>query len=285
MAEFILSAFADEISPDFGEQIDSLERLGINMIELRGVNGKSFTELTDREAEQAASLLRSRGISLSALGTPIGKIHTDGDFASHKKLLERIMELGEIFGCRRLRVFSFYPAAGIPRGEFRKAVYGMLSELLDAADKRGFTLCHENEKGIYGQSPESERELLEMFGGRLRAVLDNGNFPFCGEDASGAYETLKDYVEYMHIKDCDSNGIIVPPGMGNACLADTLAKIDADRDGDFILTVEPHLMMFTGLSSLSDTDDIKHKYSFSSSYEAFAFAVEELRKIINGIRS
>lgn len=283
MAKFILSAFADEISPVFDEQLCSLKKLGINMLELRGVDGKSFTALTDAEVDAVKQKLLSAGITLSALGSPIGKIKVDGDFEEHKALLSRIMDIGEKLNCRRIRIFSFYPAEGMKRTAFRDKVYELLSVLIDMAEKRGFVLCHENEKGIYGQSPESVKELTDAFGGRLKAVLDNGNFPFCGEDASGAYTLLKEHVEYMHIKDCDGDGVIVPPGYGNAYLKQTLAQINESVQGDFILTVEPHLMMFTGLSSLSDTDDIKHKYSFADGYEAFEFAVNEIRKMLNDL--
>lgn len=283
MANFILSAFADEIDASFDTQLLSLKKLGINMLEIRGVDGKSFVTLTDDEIDAVKEKLESAGITLSALGSPIGKIAVDGDFDSHKALLKRIMDIGDRLGCKKIRMFSFYPAEGMARSEFKEKVYSLLDELLKMAEERGFILCHENEKGIYGQSPESVRELMDSFGGRLKVVLDNGNFPFCGEDASGAYSLLKDYVEYMHIKDCDGDGIIVPPGYGNAFLKETLAQINEDVSGDFILTVEPHLMMFTGLASLSDTDDIKHKYSFADGYEAFEFAVTEIRKMLNDL--
>lgn len=283
MANFILSAFADEIDASFDTQLLSLKKLGINMLEIRGVDGKSFVALTDDEVDAVKEKLESAGITLSALGSPIGKIAVDGDFDSHKALFIRIMDIGDRLGCKKIRMFSFYPADGMERSEFKEKVYSLLDELLKMAEERGFILCHENEKGIYGQSPESVRELMDSFGGRLKVVLDNGNFPFCGEDASGAYALLKDYVEYMHIKDCDGDGIIVPPGYGNAFLKETLAQINEDVSGDFILTVEPHLMMFTGLASLSDTDDIKHKYSFADGYEAFEFAVMEIRKMLNDL--
>lgn len=283
MANFILSAFADEIDASFDTQLLSLKKLGINMLEIRGVDGKSFVALTDDEVDAVKEKLESAGITLSALGSPIGKIAVDGDFDSHKALFIRIMDIGDRLGCKKIRMFSFYPADGMERSEFKEKVYSLLDELLKMAEERGFILCHENEKGIYGQSPESVRELMDSFGGRLKVVLDNGNFPFCGEDASGAYALLKDYVEYMHIKDCDGDGIIVPPGYGNAFLKETLAQINEDVSGDFILTVEPHLMMFTGLASLSDTDDIKHKYSFADGYEAFEFAVTEIRKMLNDL--
>ena len=44
--------------------------------------------------------------------------------------------------------------------------------------------------------------------------------------------------------------------------------------------MEPHLINFTGLSSLSKLDDIKHKFSFDSPYEAFAFATDKVRRMI-----
>jgi sugar phosphate isomerase/epimerase len=152
--------------------------------------------------------------------------------------------------------------------------------LLREAEKRGFTLCHENEKGIYGCSAAREKKLLDHFGGRLRAVLDNGNFHFCGFTAEGAYTLLKDYIEYLHIKDCGNDGIIVPPGHGDAFIKETLREVNADRKGTVVLTMEPHLVHFTGLSTLSKIDDIKHKYSFDSPYEAFAYATENVKRII-----
>lgn len=280
MANFLFSAFADEIHHDFDIQLESLKKLGIGMIELRGVDGKSFINLTDDEVMIVKSKLSSAGIGISALGTPIGKIDVDGDFEAHKRLLSRIMDIGDILGCKRLRVFSFYPAEGMSRDEFEEKAFGMLEDLLDMADARAFTLCHENEKDIYGYSPESERRLLDHFGGRLKAVLDNGNFAFCLEDASKGYPLLKDYIEYLHIKDADETGAIVPPGKGVACIKDTLAAINKDREGDVIITVEPHLMVFTGLSALSKLDDIRHVYEFESPYQAFEFATEAIRKMI-----
>ena len=46
MGKFILSAFADEISPDLKTQMDELDRHGIKYIEMRGVNGKNLVNHT-----------------------------------------------------------------------------------------------------------------------------------------------------------------------------------------------------------------------------------------------
>ena len=284
MAKFVFSAFADEIDSDFDKQIEALKALGIDMIELRGVNGKSFVEMNDDEAKNIKKKLDENGIGISALGTPIGKINVDDDFDAHLKLFYRIMDIGDILDCKVLRMFSFYPAENMSDDVFKTKVFEYIEKLLDAADKRGFILCHENEKDIFGCSPERELELMEHFGGRLKAVLDPGNFAFCFEDASKGYPLLKDYIHYFHIKDADESGAIVPPGKGVAHLYETLKAVNTDRpDEKVILTMEPHLMNFTGLSSLSKLDDIHHVYSFETPFEAFKVATEAVRSMVDSL--
>ncbi|NLN55278.1 MAG: TIM barrel protein [Clostridiales bacterium] len=280
MAEFIFSAFADEIDASFEVQLQSLNKLGIPYIELRGVNGKSFTTLTDSEVEDVANLLDKYNIKVWALGSPLGKAVTDCCAKNQTALIRRVMDIGERLDTRRIRMFSFYPEEGDSFENFEHKAFNLIESLLNEAEKRSFILCHENEKGIYGCSQARVKKMLDFFGGRLKAVLDLGNFPFCGEEAKGAYALLKDYVEYLHIKDCDSDGIIVPPGYGSAYIEETLREINSDRQGDVIITMEPHLINFTGLSSLSKLDDIKHKFSFDSPYEAFAFATDKVRRMI-----
>lgn len=283
MVEFVFSAFADEIDASFDIQLESLKKLGIGYIELRGVDGKSFTALTDDEVLDVRDRLAMSGIKVWSLGSPIGKIATDGDFEAHKRLLKRIMDIGDMLHVKRVRVFSFYPEDGISDADFEEKVFSMTAELLDMAEKRGFMLCHENEKGIYGHSAERVKRLCDHFGGRLRAVLDNGNFPFCGESAEGAYALLDGYIEYLHIKDAVTNGAIVLPGTGDARIAETLNLINADRSGKTVITMEPHLMVFEGLSSLSKLDDIKHTQEFNTPFEAFSAATDAVRKMIAGL--
>ena len=280
MAKFVFSAFADEITSDFNGQLEALERLGIPLLELRGVDGQNFTLLDDRQIDEVHKKLSAHKIGLSALGSPIGKITTGDDFDAHLRLFERIMDIGERLACRRIRMFSFYRGEGMTDEAHEREVFSRIEKLLEKSEKRGFVLCHENEKDIYGDSPQNERKLLERFGGRLRAVLDCGNFAFCGMDASPSYALMKDYLEYMHIKDADENGVIVPPGLGVAGIRDTLAAIDRDFSGEIIITMEPHLMMFTGLDKLSKLDDIRHKYSFATPYEAFETAVDAVRDML-----
>jgi len=283
MARFIFSGFADEISESFDEQLESLNKLGIPMIELRGVDGKSFVSLNDEELTIVKMKLRDHCIGISALGSPIGKFTLGGDFEQHLELFERVMDIGDFLGCKIIRMFSFYPRENTSFDLFEKEVFEKMEILLQHAENRGFILCHENEKGIYGDSQEHVVKLLERFNGRLKAVLDCGNFVFSGFSAEDSFKNLAPYIKYMHIKDCDENGVIVPALQGKAFLSEALKDANDIIDGDFIITLEPHLMMFTGLSNLSKLDDIKHKFYFKDSYEPFELTYNTIKNIVDSL--
>ena len=281
---FRFSAFADEIDPSFDAQLTALREMGIPLLELRGVDGESFVALTDAQVKTVRNKLHDAGVGLSALGSPVGKIRTDGDFCEHMKLFGRIMDIGEMLDCRRIRMFSFYPGEKHKdRGkDYEETVFEWIGRLLDVAERRGFVLCHENEKDIYGASVSSEKRLLARFGGRLKAVLDPGNFAFCLMDARPSYLEMKDYVEYMHLKDADETGAIVVPGKGKACLREILSDISSDpaRAGQtMILTVEPHLMDFVGLASLAAAE-LRQVETFRSPREAFETAYKALLPMV-----
>ena len=53
MVRFRLSAFADEADPSLKQQIEVLRRHGISLLEMRGVDGKNVSELSDAEAAEA----------------------------------------------------------------------------------------------------------------------------------------------------------------------------------------------------------------------------------------
>lgn len=283
MASFIYSAFADEISPDFDVQLSSLNALGIPYIEIRGVDGKSFVSLDDAEVAAVKEKLTSHGVKVWSLGSPIGKARTN-EKASQLSLLDRVMSIGDKLGVNRIRMFSFYPEDGDSYGVFREKALDNVASLVERAEKEGFILCHENEKDIFGDTIENVKLIADTFGGKLKVVLDNANFVYAGKEVRGAYDTLKDHIEYLHIKDCVEGSIIVPPGKGKALVAETLSKINSDRKGDVVLTVEPHLMDFAGLSSLThNNEELGHLYRFDTPYDAFVCAFGLIKEMVKAL--
>ena len=86
---FTLSAFADEIDPNPQTQIDVLRQCGVRHIELRSILKTNVLDLTDLQIQELKSLLDRHGITLSAIGSPIGKIKIDEPFAPHLQRFRR----------------------------------------------------------------------------------------------------------------------------------------------------------------------------------------------------
>ena len=103
---FIFSAFADEASPVFSEQVAALKRNGYSHIELRNVGGQKLTELTPSQAREMKQLMDDSGISVWSMGSPIGKMKMADSWQNHLDDCRRVLDLAGIFGATRLRMFT-----------------------------------------------------------------------------------------------------------------------------------------------------------------------------------
>lgn len=285
MATFILSAFADEASPVFDEQVRILKEEGISLIELRGADGKNCADLTLEEAAILREKLDAAGIGLSALGSPYGKYPLAEPFEAHLAKFRHGIEVCRVLGAKRIRMFSFYPAGEIDDAA-RAEVLRRLDVMLTLAEEAGIQLVHENEKGIYGDVTERNADLLEHFGGsqpgsgRLGFAFDPANFIQCGVKPLAAFEALHGHITYMHIKDAlMADGAVVCAGHGDGDVPEILRRLNAEREDEIILTVEPHLTIFKGLENLQD-EQLKHHESYPDSRTAFHAAVSALRDIL-----
>ena len=86
---FILSAFADEISPDPREQIAVLKACNVRHIEFRSIHKTNVLALSDEQVREFKKLLDGEGFKLSAIGSPIGKVAVDADFNAHLDKFKR----------------------------------------------------------------------------------------------------------------------------------------------------------------------------------------------------
>ena len=283
MAHYILSAFADEVSSDFTKQLEYLKSKDISYIEPRNINGTGVAAITLEEAKNAKKMLDDYKIGVSSIGSPIGKISVEDDFTDHIRLFEHVMDIAEIFETKNIRMFSFFYPKNTDVHTHRAAVLARLEILLELAEKRGLTLCHENEKAIYGEAPEDCLDLMKHFDGRMKSVLDMGNFAFCQKDPMKGYEYLAPYIEYIHIKDAFYDTRIVPAGQGEGKVFEILSAYNKYTDKDTFLTMEPHLTVFDGLNKLSNMDDIKVQNAYATPEEAFDAAVAALRGILERI--
>lgn len=280
MSKPILSAFADEYKAEFDGQLDGLREFGIDYIEVRFINGDNIADLGSEAVKEIKKKIDAKGIKVSAIGSPLGKIKTTDDMDAEMKKAERVFKTAVELEAKNIRMFSFYLDEALDAKQNRDIVYSSLERMVKLASKYGVTLCHENEAKIYGESPEACREILDYFGGELKCVFDMGNFALEGyKPYPEAYTLLRDYIEYFHIKDSLSAGAIVPPGCGEARIADIIKAHKEFSKKDFFITLEPHLQTFSGLHALVGKG-FDNPYKYETRELAFADAVEKIKAII-----
>lgn len=280
MGKIILSAFADEYSNSFTEQLEALRSFDIGHVEVRGVDGKNISVLTLGEVREMKQKLDFYGIGVSAMGSPIGKIKLDGDIEGHFEMAKRVFESANELGAKYIRMFSFYAPEGKNILDCKSEVFEHLSTLKDIAREHGVILCHENEAEIYGSVPERCLEIHNAFGGEIKTVFDMGNYVLEGvEPYPEAYGMLRDTIAYFHIKDALYEGAIVPPGKGEASIKEILADHVGYAKDDFFVSVEPHLQLFSGLNALVGRK-FDNPYKYNDQKEAFSDAVNKLKEIL-----
>lgn len=242
---FILSGFGDEIASDLDEQLDALQSLGIQYLELRGAWGKSVLDLSDAELRQVKSALDGRGMAVSAIGSPIGKVALDAPFAPHLDDLRRILDMAEYLSSPYVRLFSFWVAEGEHEAK-RAEVMERVAAFCRTAEDARVMLLHENEKEIYGDTPERCADILRTVAApNLQAVFDPANYVQVGVEKpfDRGWPLLIDYVVYAHIKDALlSDGEVVPAGEGDGQVPELLRAMK-QRGGDYYLSLEPHLVL------------------------------------------
>ena len=256
---FILSGFADEISADPGEQVATLAAESISHLELRSAWSVNVAELSDDQVASLSRILDDAGVRVSAIGSPIGKIDVTAPLGPELERMRRIAAVADAFGTSIVRVFSFFIPAGQPAERYRGQVISRMSALAELAEQSGLVLAHENEKEIYGDSPERCADLLSAVDSpALRATFDAANFVQCGfRPHADAYALLRPYLVYLQVKDALAmTGEVVPAGEGDGQVPQTLAALAADGFAGFV-SLEPHLAAAGRYGGFSGQDEFR----------------------------
>lgn len=272
-------AFADEASPQLSGQIQALLENSLDGMEIRNVDGENVSALSPEKARIIRRRMDDAGLAVWSIGSPLGKADITDDFYKQTEMLKCMLEIADILGAAHLRLFSFYTPE-TDRDAWRDVVLERLGTFTEIARGSGVMLCHENEKGIFGDTAASCAELHRALPA-LHAVFDPANFVQCREDAAAAWRLLRPYVRYLHIKDAQPDGSVVPAGCGAGHIPEILA--DYAARGGAAVTLEPHLAEFVGLSALEragETSRIGAVYRYPTAEAAFASAADALRKLL-----
>lgn len=213
----------------------------------------------------------------NAFASPIGKIFITQAFEKELELFKHILEIAHLLETKYIRMFSFF----IPKGEspevYREEVLKRWQAYCEAAKGKNITLLHENEKDIYGDTIERCYDLLTSLDcPYVKDTFDFANFIQVGEDTRQAYETLKDFIAYVYIKDATKTGEVVPAVKGIGEISVLLKKLK-DKNYEGYLSIEPHLGSFKGLEKFELSETFKELPEGGE--KLFAIAVEAFREI------
>ena len=273
-------AFADEASPNIDEQIAALKRNGLNGLEIRNVDGVNVSDITLEKAKEVKQKLSSNGLITWSVGSPIGKIDIEkDDFKAHIEKLKHTLEIANILESKNIRMFSFYMPEGKDASDYKNEVIDRLGQMCEIAKTHNVFLCHENEKGIYGDIPERCLEIHKAVP-ELKGIFDPANYVQSGADTLKAWDMLKSHIYYMHIKDAKLDGTVVPAGQGDGNVREIVKSFISGGGNSF--TIEPHLAVFEGFSHLERKGEtsVITEYGYPDSNTAFDAACDAFKNLL-----
>ncbi len=277
MQEIKIYAFTDEANPMIDGQIKALIRNGLHGMEIRNVDGVNIADFTTQKAKEVKAKLDEQGLEVWSLGSPMGKIGIQEDFGVHLDKFKHTLEIAKILNSQNIRLFSFFIPNNSEPSIHKEEVFARLGQFVETAKHYDITLCHENEKGIYGDTPQRCLEIHKQFP-EIKAVFDPANFVQCGVDTLQAWTLLKKYVHYLHIKDALADGFVVPAGKGIGNVGKIAREFMAMGGKNF--TIEPHLTVFDGFEKLEQGEKFKAYCEFANNDIAFDTACESFKSFL-----
>lgn len=288
--KIVISGFADEIGADFDMQLETVKKLGMEYISLRSADGKGIADYTLEEiTENIKPRLDAAGVKVSSIGSPIGKVGVEDREGFERQLaqLDTLCRICRALDCRYVRMFSFFIPEGADPADYRGDVLEKLEQFIAVAERHGVILIHENEKDIYGDTGARCLDLMETLGGAcFKTAFDFANFVQCGEDTVRCWDMLREHIVYIHVKDAmyaDKENVLC--GTGEGRIKEILTKAIRDEGYEGFLTLEPHLVIFSSLSTLETADaaDIIKKEKARDGAEAYGMQYHALEEILRSI--
>lgn len=289
MKKIKLSGFTDEISSDLIEQLEEAKRVGLDAVCLRKINERNIVEYSLKEVQQwIKPLLGKYGLTVSSIGSPLGKIPIEDEKAYEKQLIlaEHTCNIAKLLNCKYIRIFSFYMPNIEESDVYEEIVIKKLKGFLSIFEKYGIVALHENEKDIYGDSVAHCNDLFTALQSQgFGAIFDFANFVQCDENPLEGFRILEPYIRYYHISDAlneNCKNVICGTGDGNI---EKILKLAIENGYEGYCTLEPHQAVCESLknSELKAGEEILKNSKESDGKNRFHMQYEAFNKILNRI--
>ncbi len=218
----LLSGFADEAANQktLDQQFSAFAALGLRFFSIRFVdagNGiKNVMGLDDGEIEIVLNKMDEYGLSVSSLGSPIGKVKLcdvdDGTSTAFRPFDEyirdevpRACELANRLGTKLIRGFSFYHPKGSRLEDHLAQATDQVGQIADVCRAQGLVFGLEVEANLVGQNGSILAQMHEQIANEaLVLIFDGGNLVTQGlstEEVFQQYQEMKPGLGWIHVKD------------------------------------------------------------------------------------
>lgn len=253
----IISGFTDEVSDDLTLQIKALKELGWGHIDLRTVNGKNVSSLSDNEFDRVYDQLSENNIEIACFGSSVANWSRSALDAFELDLREMKQSARHMkkAGVRFIRIMSYKVEHPIELGsDLETVIIENIKQIVEVAEDHGLICLHENCETWGGQSCHHSLRLLEKVDSpALKLVFDTGNpvsmkyiygpEPYSYQDSYRFFKEVREHIAYLHIKDARlENGMAqyTFPGEGDGKVKEIL-RVIGENDMAIPISIEPHV--------------------------------------------
>lgn len=222
MNSVIITGFGDESANQktVDQQFSAFAACGLQYYSIRFIdvgNGiKNVMQLTPEELETVVEKQNEYGLSVSSLGSPLGKVKlldeddgTKNRFVPFDEYLEtevkRACELANQLGTKLLRGFSFYHPKGTDPNAHVEQVSDHIGKMTEICKSHELVYGLEIEANLVGQSGEILADIHSRVNmDELKLIWDGGNIVSQGiptAEVVQQYHAMKPGLGWLHIKD------------------------------------------------------------------------------------
>ena len=225
MANFPIAVITDEFTQDFERICRTAVEMGIPALELRTIWNKNIVDMNDEEIRQVEHLAQEFGLQVVSIASPVFKctlpnggdidhrfeqdaFHSAHTYDDQPRILERSLELANIFEAPIVRVFSFWRT--VEPEKITSRIIEALQGAVEKAAAAGVKIGLENEHACNIATASESAPILDAiqhpsFG----LVWDPANCYIAGEVPypDGYGRIAANRILHVHAKDG-----VLPPG-------------------------------------------------------------------------
>ena len=223
-----------------------LDELQIKFIELRAAYGEMVDQMDDDTFIRVADRIRERGFSVTTYLGQVGRtVPDEANCAQDISYITRAVQRADYVGTNQLRTMGYKTGnEGTDWSAIAIEIYAAMTEIAAAGNKTLILENPPNRTSAVCTGPECLRALEEVDSPYFRLNFDPGNFGAHGEVGIDLFESLKDYIANVHVKDIREPGdtsTYCIAGEGKCGYPEIFERL-CQMGYAGCITIEPHLL-------------------------------------------